>query len=160
MEAWVRAVPSWEPQAPGKSSVLTAAIKKLTAKPLSTLREAVSRTGALGYIELVLSFVLHVPIRKRPVVQTKEDMRPIAMEKEIVKLMAIMIIAQTEQYVSDRQWAYRRGRLVGDVARMLTMLLDHTREQGSGVVLYKRDCSNAYGTVDLAGVAHLMQEGV
>ena len=40
---------------------------------------------------------------------------------------------------------------------MLTMLLDHTREQGSRVVLYKRDHSNAYGTVDLVGVAHLLR---
>ena len=63
---------------------------------LSTLREAVSRTGALGYIEPVLRFVLHVPIRKCPVVQAEEDTRPIAMEEEIAKLVAIMIIAHTE----------------------------------------------------------------
>ena len=44
------------------------------------------------------------------------------------------------------------------MARMPTMLLDHTREQGSNVVLYKRDRNNAYGTVDLAGVVHLLQE--
>ena len=54
----------------------------------------------------LLRFVLHVPIRKRPVVRTEEDTRPIAMEEEIAKLVAIMIIAQTEQYVNDRQWAY------------------------------------------------------
>ena len=59
---------------------------------LSTLREAVSMTGALGYIEPVLKFVLHVPIRKRPGVRTKEDTRLIAMEEEIAKLVAIMII--------------------------------------------------------------------
>ena len=70
------------------------------------------------------------------------------MEEEIAKMVAIMIIAQTEQHVSDRQWAYQRGRSAGDVARMLTMLLDHTPEQGSSVVLCKRDRSNAYGTVD------------
>ena len=52
-----------------------------------------SRTGSLGYIELVLRFVLHVPVRKRPVVRTEEDTRPIAMEEEIAKLVAIMIIA-------------------------------------------------------------------
>ena len=46
----------------------------------------------------------------------------------------------------------------GDVARMLTMLLNHTREQGSSAVLYKRDRSNAHGTVDLVGMAHLLQE--
>ena len=44
------------------------------------------------------------------------------------------------------------------MARMLTMLLDHTREQSGRVVLYKRDRSNVYGTVDLAGVAHLLRE--
>ena len=41
---------------------------------------------------------------------------------------------------------------------MLTMLLDHMREQGSNVVLYKRDRSNVYGMMDLADVAHLLQE--
>ena len=39
---------------------------------------------------------------------------------------------------------------------MLTMLLDRTREQGSSVVLYKRDRSNAYNTVHLSGVAHFL----
>ena len=91
-------------------------------------------------------------------VWTEEDTRPIAIEEEIPNLVAIMIIAQTEQYVSDREGAYQRGRSAGDAARMLTMLLDHTREQGSSVVLYRRDRKNAYGTVDLAGVAHLLQE--
>ena len=91
-------------------------------------------------------------------VRTEEDTQPIAIEEEIAKLVAIMIIAQTEQYVSDRQWAYQRGRLAGDVACMLTMLLDHTREQGSSMVVYKLDLSNAYSTVDLAEVAHLLQE--
>ena len=108
--------------------MLTAAITQLTALSLWTPREAVSRTGALGYIEAVLTFVLHVPIRKRLVLRTKEDTRPIAMEEEIAKLVAIIIIARTEQYVSERQWAYQRGRSAGDVARILTMLLDHTRE--------------------------------
>ena len=128
MEAWMRDVQSPEPRAPGKSGMLTAAIKQLTAMSLWTLREAVSRTGALGYIEPVLKFVLHVPIRKSPVVRIEEDTRPIAMEEEVAKLVAIMIMAQPEQYVSDRQWAYQRGRSVGDVARMLTMLLDHKRD--------------------------------
>ena len=36
-------------------------------------------------------------------------------------------------------------------------MLDHTREQGSSVVVDKRDRSNTYGTVDLAAVAHLLQ---
>ena len=81
----------------------TTAIKQLTAMSLLTLKEAVSWTGALGYIEPLLQFVLHVPIRKRPVVRTEEVTRPIAMEEEIAKLVVIMIIAETEQYVSDEQ---------------------------------------------------------
>ena len=45
------------------------------------------------------------------------------------------------------------------MACMLTMLLDHTREQDSSVqVLHKQDRSAAYGTVDFAGVAHLLRE--
>ena len=87
-----------------------------------------SRTGALGYIEPVLRFVQHVPIRKRPAVWTEEDTGPISTEEEIAKLVAIMIIAEREQCVSDSQWAYQRRRSAGDVARMLIMLLDRTRE--------------------------------
>ena len=141
---------------PGKSGMLTTAIKQLTAPSLWTLREAVGRTSALGYIEPVLRFVLHVPTHKRPVVQTEEDTRSIAMEEEIAKLVTIIIIAQTEQCIGDGQWGYQRGRSAGDGAHMLTMLLAHTREQGSSVVLYKQDRSNAYGTVHLAEVAHLL----
>ena len=64
------------------------------------------RTGALAYIQPVLQFVLHVPIRRPPVPRTEEDTRPIVMEEEVAKLVAVMIIAQTEQYVNDRQRAY------------------------------------------------------
>ena len=71
MEAWVRAVQSREPRAPGKARMLTAAIKQPKAMSLWTLREAVSNTGALGCVEPVLKVVLHVPSRKRPVVRTK-----------------------------------------------------------------------------------------
>ena len=78
-----------------------AAIKQLTAPSLWTLREAVRRTRALGCMEPVLRFVLHVTIHKHPMVRTEEDTRPIAMEEEIAKLVAIMIIAQTEQYVTS-----------------------------------------------------------
>ena len=60
---------------------MAGAIKQLMAKWLSTLREAVNKTGSLPYIERVLRFVLHVPIRKRPVVPTEEDTRPIAMDE-------------------------------------------------------------------------------
>ena len=87
MEAWIRAVGAREPRAPGKSGMLTAAIKQL----------------ALRYMEPVLRFVPHVPIRKRPVVRIEEDTRPIAMEKEVTKLVAAMIIARIEQYLSDRR---------------------------------------------------------
>ena len=137
--------------------MLTAAIKQRTTGSIASLQTAVRSIGALPYIEPALRFVLHVPIRKRPVVRTEEDTRPIAMEEEIAKLIAILITAKTEQYVSDRQWAYQSGRSAGDVARMQTMLQDHVREQRGDVVLYKRDRSNAYGTVDLSGIAFLLQ---
>ena len=107
IEAWIRAVQSREPRAPGKSGMLTA-IKQLTALSVWTLREAVSK-GALGYIEPALRFVLHVSFRKRLVVRQEEDTWCIAMQEEIAKLVAIMILAETKQYVSDKQWAYQRG---------------------------------------------------
>ena len=71
-------------------------MKQLSLASLSTLREAVREMGTQAYIEPVLQFVLHVGIRRRPRVCTEEDMRPIAMEEEVAKLIAVMLIAQTE----------------------------------------------------------------
>ena len=93
MEAWLTAVKFRGLQAPCKSGMPTAAIKQLTGTPLSTMREAVSTTRALECIVPVLWFVLHVPIAKRLVVRTEEYTRPIVMEEEVAKPMAIMIIA-------------------------------------------------------------------
>ena len=38
----------------------------------------------------------HLPIRKVPVVSTEEDTRPIALEEEVAKVLAIMVMATTE----------------------------------------------------------------
>ena len=38
------------------------------------------------------------------------------------------------------------------------MLLDHCSETGQLLVLYKRDKKNAFGTVGIKGVAHLLQQ--
>ena len=48
-------------------------------------------------------------------------------------------------------------KTIGEVARMQTMLLDSTRATGGAIVLYKRDRSNAYGTVDLGEGALLLR---
>ena len=48
---------------------------------LGTLREAVRRSGELTYVEPILRFVLHIPIRKKLALRTEEDTRPIAMEE-------------------------------------------------------------------------------
>ena len=53
-----------------------------------------SCTRVVGYIEPLLSFALHVPVRKRPVLRAEENTRPIAMEEKIAKLAVIMVIAQ------------------------------------------------------------------
>ena len=43
----------------------------------------------------------------------------------------------------------------------MAMILDETRETTGCATLYKRDRSNAYGKVDLSGVAYLLRrEGV
>ena len=158
IEAWITVVNMSDPGAPGKLGMLTAAVKQVTAMWLLTVQVAVSRTGALAYIEPVLWFLLRLPIRKRPVLRTGGDARPIAMEEETAKIVAVMIIAQTEQYVSDTRWASQKGLLAGDVARMLTLLLDHTCKQHSKVARKKRDRRNVYGKVNPSGLAHLLQE--
>ena len=44
-----------------------------------------------------------------------------------------------------------------EVRRGVT-ILEHSRERGHDVVVYKRDKKNAFGTVDLNGVAFLLSE--
>ena len=142
----------------GKSSFLVAALKEMTLISLAVLRDVIEKTGGLRYVEMVLRFVAHLPIRKVPVVNTEEDTRPIALEEEVAKVIAIMVMARTEQHVAERQRAYQEGRAVSEVASLVTMALEDAEEWSDTLVVYKRDRSNAFGTVDLNGIAHLLQE--
>ena len=137
---------------PGKSGFPTAALKQMTMLSLAALKDVIVKTGKLPCIELILRFVAHLPIRKVPVVNTEEDTRLIALEV----LVAIRIMNRTEQYVADRQQVCQAGRAETEVASLVTMTIEHAEEQGSTEIVYKRDRSNAYGTVDLNGVCHLL----
>ena len=87
---------------------------------------------------------------------TEEDTRPIAPEEEVAKVIAILVMAGTEQHVAERQWAYREGLAVSEVASLVTMALENAEERGDTLVVYKRDRSNEFGKVDLNGIAHLL----
>ena len=110
---------------------------------------------------MVLRFVVHLLLRKWPKVYTEEDTRPIAPEEEVAKIIAALIMREMDSWVASSQWAYRAGRSAGKAARLMAMILDEARETTGRATLYKRDRSNAYGTVDLSGVACLLRcEGV
>ena len=158
LEELVEAVRLRQLKTPGKSGFPAAALKQMTMLSLAVLRDVIQRMGRLRYIEPILRFLGHLPIRKVPLVRTEEDTKPIALEEEVAKVIAIMVMARTERHVADRQWAYQAGRAVGEVASVVTMTTEHAEEQGDTVIVYKRDRSNAFGTVDLNGVTHLLQD--
>ena len=110
---------------------------------------------------MVLRFVVHLPLRKRPRVYTEEDTRLIALEEEVAKIIAALIMREMDSWVASSQWAYQAARSAGEAVRLMAMILDEARETTGRATLYKRDRSNAYGTVDLSRVAHLLRrEGV
>ena len=137
--------------------MMAAAMKRLRALSLAVLRDATAASGCKPCIEMVLRFVVHLPLRKRPKVFTEEETRPIAPEDEVAKIIAALILREMDSWVASSQWAYQAGRSAGEAARLMAMILDEARETTGRATLYKRDRSNAYGTVDLSGVAYLLR---
>ena len=144
--------------APGCSGLAAIVVKFLNHTSFDHLAKVISATGRLPFIEPVLRIVAHLPLKKRPVVNTEEDTRPLALEEELAKLIATPLLECTPSWVGDHQTAYQPGRGIMEVRRGVTMLLEHSKEQGHDVVVYKRDKKNAVGTVDLNGVAFLLSE--
>ena len=99
-----------KPSAPGKSGVLAAAMKRLRAVSLAILRDAIAASGRKPYIEMLMRFVVHLPLRKRPKVFTKEDARPIVLEEEVAKTIAALILREMDSWVASSGWAYQAGR--------------------------------------------------
>ena len=128
-----------KPLAPGKSGVLAVAMKKLWALSLVDLRDALAASGSKPYIEMVLRFVVHLLLRKRPKVHTEEDTRPIALEEEVAKIIAALILRGMDSWVTSSQWAYQAGRSVGEAARLMAMILDEARETTGRAMLYKQE---------------------
>ena len=89
-------VRGWKPLDPGKSGVLAAAMKKLRALSLAVLRDAIAASGRKPYIEMVLRFVVHLPLCKHPKVYTQEDTRPIALEEEMAKILAALDVREMD----------------------------------------------------------------
>ena len=57
-----------------------------------------------------MRIVAHWVLKKRPVVYTEDDTRPLALEEEILKLIAILLLREADPYVVDRQAAYQLAR--------------------------------------------------
>ena len=110
---------------------------------------------------MVLRLVVHLLLPKRIKVYTHEDAGPIAPEEEVAKVIAALILREMKSGVTTSQWAYQAGSSAGEAARLIAMILDEAPETSERATLCKRDRSSAYGTVDLSGVAFLLQrEGV
>ena len=75
-----------------------------------------------------MRFVVHLPLRKRPKVYTEEDTRPIALQEEVAKIIAALILCEMNSWVASSQWAYQAGRSAGQAARLMAMILDEARE--------------------------------
>ena len=75
--------------------MLAAAMKNLRALSLVVLWDAIAaRPGSKPCIEMVLRFVVHLPLSKRPKVYTEEDTRPVAPEEEVAKIIAALILRE------------------------------------------------------------------
>ena len=96
-------VRSQKPSALGKSGMVAAAMKQLSALSLAVLRDAIAASGSRPYIKMVVRFVVHLPVRKRPKVYTEEDTRPIALEEEVAKVIAVPILREMDSWVTSSQ---------------------------------------------------------
>ena len=56
-------------------------------------------------IEMVLRFVVHLSVSKRPKVYTEEDTRPVAPGEEVGRIIAALILRETDFWGSSSQWA-------------------------------------------------------
>ena len=145
--------------AAGHSGAGARMFKWLQQVSVDGLASVIRATGALPYIEVCLRIVAHWVLKKRPVVYTEDDTRPLALEEEVLKLIAVLLLREADPYVADRQAAYQPARGVSEVRRGIAMLLDHCSETSQSLALYKRDKKNAFGTVGIRGVAYLLQQG-
>ena len=115
--------------------------------------------GTLGNLKVCLRIVVHWVLKKSLVVYTEDNTRALALEEEILKLIATLLLREADPYVVDRQAAYQPARGVSEVRRGLAMLLDHCSERGQTLAWYKWDRKNDFGTVGIKGVAYFMRQG-
>ena len=104
---------------------------------LALLIRATGTLLALGYIEVWLRIVAQCVLKKRPAVYTEDNTHLLALEEEILEVIAIPLLREADPYAVDRQAAYQPARGVSEVRRGLAMLLDHCSETGQPLVLNK-----------------------
>ena len=62
-------------------------------------------SGRKPHIEMVLRFVVHLPLRKRSKVYTEEDTRPIGPE-EVAEIIVARILRKIDSWVASSKRAY------------------------------------------------------
>ena len=92
LHPWGAAASGKEPEAVGPGETWAAALKRLRAPSLAVLRDAMAASGSKPYIEMVMWFVVHLPLRKRPKVYTEEDTPSPVLEEEVAKAIAALIL--------------------------------------------------------------------
>jgi len=93
-----------------------------------------------------------VPIPKRPVISSMNDLRPVALRSSVMKICERVVLCKLEKLVKDYidplQFAYRKNRNTDDaVLYSLENIYSHLEKTGSTVRLMFFTFSSAFNTI-------------
>ena len=93
-----------------------------------------------------------VPIPKRPVISSMNDLRPVALISAVMKVCERVVLCKLEKlikdYIDPLQFAYRKNRNTDDaVLYSLENIYSHLEKTGSTVRLLFFDFSSAFNTI-------------
>ncbi|WP_419641928.1 RNA-directed DNA polymerase, partial [Thiolapillus sp.] len=93
-----------------------------------------------------------VPVPKRPVISSLNDLRPVALTSAVMKVCERVVLCKLDSLVKDYtdplQFAYRRNRSTDDaVLYVLENIYSHLEKAGSSVRLMFFDFSSAFNTI-------------
>ena len=140
--------------APGMRSMTAQLFKAFLPPSLAKLTEVINTSTMLQFIEPILRFLLHLPMRKRVRAYTEADYRPIILEEELAKIITVIIHSRlADPFRHTSQSAYQKGRSTLEVRKMAVMFANHALEHQTDLFIYKRDKVNAFGSIDQAQIA-------
>ena len=141
----------------GRSPLIAKVFKCLLAHSVHQLCKVISQSTKKPFIEPCIRIIMHLPLKKRPPVHTEEDTRPIVLEEEVAKIICLILLLQANLSFEDTtQSAYQKGRSTLEGRKVATFAFAHALENHSQLIIYKRDKTNAYGTVDSGQLAAIL----